>query len=141
MREVWEKRRNGLMPMPVHIRPSEAERFFAKVKRGSENECWPWLASKNQKGYGQFYYHGRLQYTHRVAHELLVGPIPDGLTLDHLCRNRSCVNPTHLEPVLGKVNILRGEGVSAKNAFTQANTRIRTDGGRRCRLCSRGTKP
>jgi hypothetical protein len=81
---------------------------------------------------------------HRYGYELQVGSVPDGLTLDHLCRNRACVRASHLEPVTSKVNILRGEGLAAKNAakthcdnghlFSEANT-LRTSIQRVCRIC------
>ena len=91
-------------------------RFWSKVDRRSTDECWPWLASQNGMGYGQFRVGSlrdgsrRLVLAHRTAYELLVGPIPEGLTLDHLCRNPQCVNPAHLEHVTNAENIHRGEG-------------------------------
>lgn len=66
-------------------------------------------------GYGQFWANGKNRRAHRVAFELLVGPIPEGQTLDHLCRVRACVNPAHLEPVPVRENLLRGVGVCASN--------------------------
>jgi hypothetical protein len=84
---------------------------------------------------------------HRWSYEALVGPIPPGLEIDHLCRVRNCVNPSHLEPVTKAVNILRGESMSARHArqthcksghpFDAENTRMTTDGQRRCRTCDR----
>lgn len=83
------------------------------------SECWLWAGFKAPNGYGQVYapgYGRSPQRAHRVIYEALVGLIPQGLVLDHLCRVRCCVNPEHLEPVTLKANILRGEGLSAKNA-------------------------
>src|SRR5690242_13805090 len=107
--------------------------------------CWLWVGSMFQTGgYGRYGNKSRL--AHRVVYELLVGPIPDGLTLDHLCRVRSCVNPKHLEPVTLKVNTLRGQSITALNSvkahckfghpFNEFNT-MSVPGGRGCRACSR----
>src|ERR1043166_7135723 len=91
------------------------ERFWEKVDRSSDDECWPWIARIDTKGYGQFFFEGRQQRAHRVAYCLLVGQIPEGLDLDHLCRNRACVNPSHLEAVDRQANLLRGETIVARH--------------------------
>lgn len=70
--------------------------------------CWLWTASKNNRGYGTFRLAGRTVQAHRLVYELLVGPIVDGLTIDHLCRNRACVRPSHLEAVSHQENCARG---------------------------------
>lgn len=112
-----------------------------------EGDCWTWTGWKLWNGYGRVRIHRTtLKLVHRVVYELVVGPIPDGLTLDHLCRNRACVNPAHLEPVTMRVNNLRGFGVSGVNArktecphghpYDVANTRIYR-GFRYCRACDR----
>lgn len=98
-------RRSG--PYPNERRPV-AERFWEKVdKTGS---CWIWTAQLNRHrgGYGMFW-DEKPVWAHRWAYEALVGPIPDGLVLDHLCRTPACVNPTHLEPVTIEENVRRGE--------------------------------
>lgn len=75
--------------------------------------CWEWLGNKTLDGYGRLQVGGSRRRAHRIAYELARGPIPPGLVLDHLCRNRSCVNPEHLEPVTDRENILRGNGLAA----------------------------
>lgn len=84
-------------------------RFLAKMSVDEASGCWVWTAARTSKGYGQFRIGPRPVRAHRYAYTLLVGPIPDGLQLDHLCRNRLCVNPGHLEPVTNWENTLRGE--------------------------------
>jgi HNH endonuclease len=125
-----------------------AERFWAKVDRRGPDDCWPWLACRNPRGYGWFgLAHRKNVKAHRYAYELLVRQIPPGLTLDHLCRNPSCVNPAHLEPVTVKENVLRGDGRTAINArkthcpaghaYDVANTYVDRHGSRECRACHR----
>lgn len=86
------------------------QRFWMKVDR--TDTCWLWTASKTRNGYGMFgvSIDGKVTTSpaHRWAYEMLVGPIPTGLQIDHLCRVRHCVNPAHLEPVTGTQNIRRG---------------------------------
>ena len=89
------------------------DRFWTKVEK--TDGCWNWTACTHQ-GYGRFNHNGSAVLAHRLSYELLVGPVPTGLTLDHLCRNRKCVNPAHLEPVTRGENVLRGESLQAQNA-------------------------
>lgn len=131
------------------------KRFWSKVRKTTSTGCWEWICALRH-GYGAFFY-GRdesgkkiVRPAHRVSYELLVGPIPEGLEIDHLCRNTKCVNPAHLEPVTPKVNTLRGESPPAKHArkthckrghaFTPENTRYQdkeSEWGRICRACNR----
>lgn len=74
-----------------------------------DTACWLWCGEINRNGYGRVWIGGKRLMTHRVVYELLVGPIEDGLVLDHLCRNRRCCNPKHMEPVTVRENTLRGE--------------------------------
>lgn len=133
------------------------DRFWSKVR--IDVGCWEWLGSKNSQGYGNFgtrYRAGSnrryvIEKAHRVAYELCIGPIPEGMTLDHLCRNHSCVNPAHLEAVTNRENVLRGTGPTALAArkthcsngheFTKENTYQRKDKpGRKCRICMKAQR-
>ncbi len=89
------------------------EKFLSKVNKAEK--CWEWLGFINEKGYGESYAGGK-KSAHRLSYELFNGKIPHGLQIDHLCRNRKCVNPDHLEAVSRRVNILRGQAPSANNA-------------------------
>lgn len=109
--------------------------------------CWIWMGGEQGKsGYGSFSLNSQPTLAHRAAYELLVGPIPEEMTLDHLCRNRRCVRaPEHLEPVPFVVNVARGMSPTAINArkthcpqghpYDDANTMRRKRGGRDCRAC------
>jgi len=107
--------------------------------------CWIWTGCTNSKGYAHMCVEGSKRYVHRLVYQLVVGTIPPGLTIDHLCRNRRCVNPSHLEPVTGRENTLRGESRSAQHArkthcprshpYDLLNTRYGANGRRYCRTC------
>lgn len=125
------------------VKPLE-ERLFAKVD--ATGPCWLWTGAKNIGGYGAIS-KGRRQgagIVHRIVWELLVGPIPEGLELDHLCRVRACCNPDHLEPVTRAENVARGArraGLHRKthckygHPFTPENSMPNGAHGRSCRTC------
>lgn len=120
------------------------QRFWEKVDKSGD--CWVWTASTRPSGtrhYGRIKVSGRDQLAHRVAYELEVGPIPDGLTIDHLCKNTLCVRPSHLEAVTLAENIRRGTSANGtkshcanghpfegENVYTRGSTR-------ECRACHR----
>ena len=120
-------------------------RFWSKVDRSGD--CWIWGAYVNNTGYGIVKVDGRCEKAHRIAYQISVGPIPDGLTIDHLCRNKTCVNPAHMEPVTIRVNVLRGGCPPAQNArrthcpsghpYSGGNLYVSPRGWRYCRACQR----
>lgn len=120
------------------------DRFTAKV-RVAESGCWEWTAAHHPKqGYGWFKTNGRMVVAHRFAYEALVGPIPEGLVIDHLCRNPRCVNPSHLEPVTTAENVRRGRHPGREKThcphghpYDAENTRYTKEGHRQCRACYR----
>lgn len=114
------------------------KRFMAFVAKEDEPGCWVWVGTLQKNGYGSFYAGGRTLRAHRWAYEHFIGPIPDGLQTDHLCRNRACVNPDHLEPVTPKVNARRAMRSHCVNGheFTDQNTYFHA-GKRYCRECRR----
>ena len=140
MREY--KRRHGVKP-----RRSEEDRCWSYVTRLAPDECWLWKGIQSRDGYGRFRiadgpYHRRRIQAHRWAYERLIGRIPTGLCIDHLCRTRLCVNPGHMEPVTIRQNIRRGGNANKRqclrgHAFNATNTYITPDGRRMCRACAR----
>ena len=125
------------------------QRFMGKVKL-SESGCLEWMGSK-VKGYGRFWAYGHYRMAHTYLYEYVFGNIPNGLQLDHLCRNEGCVNPLHLEPVTHRENVLRGLSPEVSrqrqlakthcphgHPYNKGNTYYRKDnGGRACRICRR----
>lgn len=132
--------------MAYLLNKTDIDRFWAKVECGQPDECWPWTGTPDN-GYGRFWAGGKSLLAHRVAWILKHGDVPPGKQLDHLCRNRACCNPAHLEPVTIAVNVLRGNGVTATNAskahclrghaLDAENTYITPSGTRNCKTCQR----
>ena len=125
------------------------DRFWSKVDVGHPLGCWEWTAAKTANGYGNFGVEGKFRSAHRFAYELLIGPISEGLHLDHLCRVRNCVNPDHLEPVTNLENIYRGYGAARNrlkthcpkgHEYNEENTYIDPRGWRNCRICKKSSK-
>lgn len=148
----WQRQRNnGTLELSEYGRNrkmSDEDRFWAKVDK--TDGCWLWKGQRFvSSGYGQFSVGGRARVAHKVAYQWLVGPVPDGLELDHLCRVRHCVNPSHLEAVTHQENTLRGVGPTAANAlkthcpaghpYDEANTYVTPTRptARYCRACTR----
>lgn len=124
----------------------EIERFMEKVDTTS-SECWLWTASTHGGGYGQFATTVGERTAHRWAYAYFVGQIPEGMVVDHLCRNRRCVKPSHLEAVTNEENLRRGLGFKVKNGmdprcphghdYTPENTYWTSRGSVKCRECAR----
>jgi hypothetical protein len=92
-------------------------RISHRIDYNGAGGCWIFSGTITPNGYGQVYHNGNTHaLAHRVVFEAVVGPIPEGLVIDHICRVRHCVNPEHLEPVTQRENLLRGQGAAAKNA-------------------------
>jgi hypothetical protein len=125
----------------------QIKRFFKKVNKTSG--CWIWIGAINNYGYGMVQINGSKHSAHRISYEIAKGAIADNLQIDHLCRNRRCINPEHLEAITQKENLLRGETIAAKNKskthcpkghpYSKKNTIMKNKGGgyrsRQCRIC------
>ena len=126
-------------------------RFFAKV--ALNGTCWEWQAFVGKRdGYGRFHVLNKPRLAHRISWQLLRGPIAPGLQVDHLCKNRRCVNPSHLEPVTAHINVMRSDSprlTSLRAAavthcpygheYTPQNTYVSPVNTRRCRVCQRAS--
>lgn len=124
--------------------PAE-DRLWLNVDRRGPGECWPWTGSL-EDGYGRLRVaSGKRMPAHRFAWTLVNGPVPDGMVMDHLCRNRACCNPAHVEPVSNRENLMRGDTHAARNSaktrcirghdFTEENTYVDPLGRRCCKSC------
>ncbi len=136
--------------MLSNVEPLEADldsflrRAFARIQ--ITDSCWLFTGCKDQRGYGMIYFGDRQMRAHRAVWQAINGPVRPGLCLDHLCRVRNCINPAHLEPVTNRENILRGEGLAAKQArqthckrgheLSGANLYLWRGKFRQCRTCN-----
>ena len=138
---------------PDVLTAAQESRFWGKVNK--TEQCWLWTGGKQSKGYGQFSVAGRSTSVHRIAYRLAYGPIPPGLTIDHLCLVKVCVRPDHLEAVTAKVNNQRAHDngqalpspLSQRNSaklfcvnghpYSPDNTYVTPRGHRDCRTCKR----
>ena len=119
-------------------------RFFEKIQK-APNGCWVWSGSFFRNGYGRTWKDGKTRLAHRVSYEVYVGKIPQGMTIDHKCENKVCVNPEHLQVVTGRENQLlwldRTNGdrrlCPSGHEYTPVNTYTDRLGGRHCRACNR----
>lgn len=139
--------RHGSLDLPARRVPTMVERLDRNTTRDPQTGCWLWTGTLRADGYGVINVRRKLHYVHRASYEARVGPIPEGLTIDHLCRTPRCINPDHLEPVTSAENTRRGTSPIVANArkthcpkghplapphlYTRKNGR-----GRFCRTCA-----
>lgn len=138
------------MPTGHYERPEPFERFLRNVRASDANACWEWRGSRSPQGYAQMRLNGKCGLAHRFIATEAFGEIPAGLVVDHLCRNRGCVNPAHLELVTMGENTRRGDAVKALkesraarthcargHAFSGENLHVDARGHRGCKACQR----
>lgn len=126
-----------------------ADVVASRITKDAVTGCWNWTWCASHDGYGLLSIGGRHYYAHRLSYELFVGPIPEGLTVDHKCHNTSCINPDHLRPATMRDNIVKFGKTNAcavnsrrthckhGHQFNRENTKIRPNGSRRCITCHR----
>ena len=134
-----------MMEINTEYKTKAFKRLMAKIEIDPETECWLWKGGLNRKGYGNFWFLGKVYRVHRATYILSYGQIPEGLQLAHICgRRRHCCNPDHVFPTTGKENMadlpLHPSGRTHcphGHPYSRWNTYWRSDGGRECRACWR----
>jgi hypothetical protein len=121
---------NGKAPKPL------IDRLMARVSPEPTTGCWIWTGTHNSNGYGKIRVDRRMSLTHRVAYSIFVGPLLDGMDIDHTCRNRACVNPDHLEQISHRDNTVRRNAVRTTCPRGHVYDKI-DQGARRCSLCKK----
>ncbi len=125
--------------------PIDPRERFMKFVRRSRSGCWVWKGARSGD-YGMFHLNGAMTPAHRASHRLFKGKVPEKHVVDHLCNNKACVNPEHLEAVTQRVNAMRAGGgrhnrekthCPSGHPYSGANLYIDTKGARRCRACLR----
>jgi hypothetical protein len=118
------------------------DRILDKVDMSGD--CWVWTGCRGGRGYGMIRINYRNIQAHRVVYEELVEPIPEGLQLDHLCRNKACVNPDHLEPVTNEENMRRYRATLTHcpngHEYMAENIAVQSNGTKRCRTCKKNNR-
>lgn len=116
------------------------DRLLRRIYIDPNTGCWLWLGRIHRSGYGQITVDGKTKCAHVVSYETFVGPVPEGLQLDHLCRTRPCINPSDLEPVTGSENVRTGiigsrTHCPRNHEYSKENTYVNLAGHRACRRC------
>lgn len=136
-------RRRPLTSLSPRLREAAEDQLHPNIET-TEGGCWAWTGHINEAGYGDYiWFDGRRWLAHRLSYVTYVGDIPEGLEIDHRCRNRRCVNPDHLEAVTSRENVLRAWAFYSRDLckrghlYTEGNLYINGKGQRRCRACVR----